>query len=78
MTHTWGYQDNQPPGAQLLSGTMYVWLEPEAQGGRVVFYDWDNDEGLSLNLDEWRLALEWWAAWTGPNPHWPRPGASQA
>ena len=47
-----------PADARLLGGTMYVWWEADER--KVVFYDWDNDEGISLSLSEWERALEWW------------------
>lgn len=53
---TWGYC-GFPQDAVLIGGTMYAWLEDD---GRVVFYDWDNDEGLCLSRDEWERALVWW------------------
>lgn len=48
------------PHARLLGGSMYVWLEQQAGLDLVVFYDPINDEGLSLDLEEWERALAWW------------------
>jgi hypothetical protein len=65
-----GFQTD-PPGHfnAHLSGRLFVWFEEyEGLAPRVVFYDFDNDEGLSLDLDEWRRAVAWWSSLDGAPP----------
>lgn len=52
-----------------LGGYLRVWWD-QAEG-RVVFYDFENDEGFSLPMDAWQRAVAWAQAAVPASPRGP-------
>ena len=42
---------------ELLDDKLVVWFDAQRQ--RVCFYDFDNDNGISLSVAEWEKTVKW-------------------